>query len=37
MVLKYFLFRYLRFGQAEGGIGDVLQLDGMFRALSVRF
>lgn len=24
---------YLRFGQAEGGIGDVLQLDGMFRAL----
>ncbi|KAG1679998.1 hypothetical protein FOA52_007062 [Chlamydomonas sp. UWO 241] len=25
---------YLAFGQAEGGIGDVLQLDGMFRALS---
>eukprot|EP00955_Chlamydomonas_euryale_P105249 365625-Chlamydomonas_euryale.AAC.15 len=26
---------YLAFGQAEGGIGDILQLDGMFRALSV--
>ena len=26
---------YLRFGQAEGGLGDVLQLDGMFRALNV--
>uniref|UniRef100_A0A7R9V3J0 Uncharacterized protein n=1 Tax=Chlamydomonas euryale TaxID=1486919 RepID=A0A7R9V3J0_9CHLO len=25
---------YLAFGQAEGGIGDILQLDGMFRALS---
>lgn len=27
---------YLRFGQAEGGLGDVLQLDAMFRALQVR-
>lgn len=26
---------YLRFGQAEGGLGDVLQLDAMFRALQV--
>ncbi len=27
---------YLSFGQAEGGMGDILQLDGMFRALQVR-
>lgn len=27
---------YLRFGQAEGGMGDVMQLDSMFRALNVR-
>lgn len=26
---------YLRFGQAEGGMGDVMQLDSMFRALNV--
>lgn len=26
---------YLRFGEAEGGLGDVEQLDGMFRALQV--
>lgn len=26
---------YLRFGQAEGGLGDVQQLDSMFKALNV--
>lgn len=26
---------YLRFGQAEGGLGDVLQLDGLLQALRV--
>ncbi len=24
---------YLRFGQAEGGVGDIMQLDGMFQGL----
>ena len=28
---------YLRFGQAEGGLGDVQQLDSMFKALSVGY
>lgn len=27
---------YLRFGQAEGGVGDVAQLDRLLRALQVR-
>jgi len=27
---------YLRFGQAEGGVGDVAQLDRLFSALQVR-
>lgn len=27
---------YLRFGQAEGGVGDLAQLDRLMRALQVR-
>jgi hypothetical protein len=27
---------YLRFGQAEGGVGDVAQLDRLLRALQVK-
>jgi hypothetical protein len=27
---------YLRYGRAEGGLGDVSQLDGLLKALQVR-
>lgn len=35
MSLAGVVTEYLRFGQAEGGLGDIAMLDSMFRALQV--